>query len=66
MSEVAIAIISNVGELERPATLRRRADSLRQSADHCEDGMSRACLLDTASDLEAEATLMEYEAIQFR
>jgi hypothetical protein len=62
----SFATISNVGELERPATLRRRAEWLRQSADHCEDRMSRACLLDTASDLDAEATLLEYEAIQFR
>ena len=55
-----------VGELERPAALRRRAERLRRSADRCEEGTSRESLFETAGDLEAEATLLEYEAIQFR
>jgi hypothetical protein len=55
-----------VGELERPAALRRRAECLRQSAERCKEGTLRASLLDTATDLEAQATLLEYEALQFR
>ncbi|MBV8454994.1 MAG: hypothetical protein JO122_00065 [Acetobacteraceae bacterium] len=55
-----------VGELERPAALRRRAACLRESAETCKEDTLRASLLDTASDLEAEAKLLEYEAIQLR
>lgn len=47
--------INNVGELERPGALRRRAQHLRQSAEHCEDDPSRPGLLDAAKDLEVEA-----------
>ena len=60
------ASINNVGELERPAALRRRAERLGQTADSCQDRASRACLLDAAKDLEVEAALLEYEAMQFR
>jgi hypothetical protein len=55
-----------VGELERPAALLRRAACLRESAETCMEDTLRASLLDTASDLEAEARLLEYEAIQLR
>ena len=57
---------TTVGELQRPADFRHRAECLRQSADTCNDSALRTCLLETAGDLEAEATLLEYEAIQFR
>lgn len=55
-----------VGEIQRPAALRQRAECLRQSAERCEDGASRTYLLDTVRDLEVEASLLEYEASQFR
>jgi hypothetical protein len=64
MSEILPEI--TVGELQRPADFRRRAECLRQSADACSDDKLRACLLDTAIDLETEARLLEYEAMQFR
>lgn len=62
----ATRLDADSGDLDAPSALRRRAECLRQSADNCEDGASRACLLDTAQDLEAEATFLEDEEIEFR